>query len=181
MKKIEILVVLVCISLLMIACSNEKKEDKTEPSQSSVVKSIDLPSSSDSSIKSSNQLKLAEEFMTTYIRQSFDLVELKEKEKALEGYAGDSSLDSAIQAVVSLQVEVAEYQKTEQIENMASVTLVERELQDMTIYQNGALYFADVSYSESSPAYAGRFDRRRQFTFKIQDGKVHQFEEVIYK
>ncbi|CRH86165.1 Uncharacterised protein [Chlamydia trachomatis] len=108
-------------------------------------------------------------------------MKLKEKEKALKGYRGDSSLDSAIQSVSSLQVEVVEYQKTKEIQNMASVTLVERELQNMTVYQNGALYFADVSYSESSPAYAGKFDRRRQFTFKIQNGKINQFEEVIYK
>ncbi|MGJ0023177.1 hypothetical protein N1495_01030 [Streptococcus didelphis] len=146
MKKVEVLVLLVCTSLLMNACTNKKKETGMKVSrQSSVVKIADSSSSSDSKVRSDNQLQVAEDFMQTYIEQSIDLVKLKEKEKALKGYRGDSSLDSAIQSVSSLQVEVVEYQKTKEIQNMASVTLVERELQNVTVYQNGALHFVDVS------------------------------------
>ncbi|MET3644188.1 hypothetical protein [Streptococcus gallinaceus] len=116
MKKVEVLVLLACTSLLVIACSNEKKETGMEASrQSSVVKNVDSSSSSDSKVRSDNQLQVAEDFMQTYIEQSIDLVKLKEKEKALKGYRGDSSLDSAIQSVSSLQVEVVDYQKTKEI------------------------------------------------------------------
>ncbi|OBZ00657.1 hypothetical protein BBG03_03485 [Streptococcus dysgalactiae subsp. equisimilis] len=181
MKKIEILTLLLFTSLLMIACSNEKKETKTATSQSSIVRIADSHPGSDGKVQTDNQVQVADEFMVTYIEQSFDLVKLKEKEEKLKKYAGDSSLDVAIQEISSLQMEVIDYKKKGKIEKMGSVTLIERAIHDVTIYQNGALYFADVSYSESSPAFEGSFDRRRQFTFKIEGNKVIKFEEVIYK
>ncbi|WMB27885.1 hypothetical protein N1496_07540 [Streptococcus didelphis] len=84
MKKVEVLVLLVCTSLLMNACTNKKKETGMKVSrQSSVVKIADSSSSSDSKVRSDNQLQVAEDFMQTYIEQSIDLVKLKEKEKGL--------------------------------------------------------------------------------------------------
>ncbi|HEM3667113.1 TPA: hypothetical protein U1C81_000864 [Streptococcus suis] len=58
------------------------------------------------------------------------------------------------------------------------MTLVERTLEKSEVYKRGALYFADVTYKESSPAYGGSFERRKQYSFKIQDSKIIGFQEV---
>ena len=157
-----------------------QEEKSVEPQKTSTVKSI-RHKESDSSEVDTNDNFLVEEFMTVYINQSFDKEMLDQKEKRLVELAGDSSLDVAISDIRSLKAELESYQKTGQISTSASVTLVEREISSLTIYQNGSLFFADVSYSEDSPAYVGSFDRRRQFTFKIEENKIIHFEEVIYK
>lgn len=180
MKKAVFLGCIVCASLLLVACSSKDNEKSVEPQKTSTVKSI-RHKESDSSEVDTNDNFLVEEFMTVYINQSFDKEMLDQKEKRLVELAGDSSLDVAISDIRSLKAELESYQKTGQISTSASVTLVEREISSLTIYQNGSLFFADVSYSEDSPAYVGSFDRRRQFTFKIEENKIIHFEEVIYK
>ncbi len=180
-KSLKKVIAVSLLSSVLSACSSDKTEDSKEGSKSSVIKVDDSSLKSEEKKITSSQLEFAKEFMTHYIEQSFDQEKLKEKETLLEKYRGDSSLDVAIQEVIYLKEEVEEYKKTNKIENMASVTLIERKIGNVTIYQNGALYFADVSYSESSPAFSGKFARRRQYTFKIEDGKINQFEEVIYK
>lgn len=180
MKKAVFLGCIVCVGLLLVACSSKGNEKSIELQKTSTVKSIQRKGS-DSSVVDASDALLAEEFITIFINQSFDKEMLVQKEKRLVELAGDSSLDVAISDIRALKVELEAYQKTGQISTSASVTLVEREISSLTVYQNGALFFADVSYSEDSPAYVGSFDRRRQFTFKIEENKIIHFEEVIYK
>lgn len=180
MKKCLFIFLLASSIFMLASCGKKQPKEKEEAQTRASVTKVQ-PSSNSREKSMSDKLFFAEEFMTTYINQSFDLTGLKDKQERLEELSGDGSLEEAIRSIVALQAELLEYQETKQISTSASVTLVEREISSLTLYQNGALFFADVSYSENSPAFSGSFDRRRQFTFKIEDDKIINFEEVIYK
>ncbi|HEL9639349.1 TPA: hypothetical protein U1B40_001351 [Streptococcus suis] len=163
-----------CLLLLLVGCTSKETNQSEEQT---VVKPIQTTNATQKEYSSFDVI--ADNFMKTYIEQSFDLEELAQKQKKLEDIAGDSSLDVAISDVVALQSEVEEYQNSKVLRTSASVTLVERSLQHIEVYKKGALYFADVTFKEDSPAYNGAFERRKQYSFKIQDSKVVQFEEVL--
>lgn len=171
--KIRFLFVL-CLSLLLSACSQQKAE-MPEKEEKIVV---EKKQSSISANQSSYDL-IAESFIKNYIEQSFDQEALDRKESDLRALAGDSSLDTALTELLALKSELAEYEKTKRLRTSASVILVERTLENSEVYKKGALYFVDVKYKESSPAFAGEFERRKQYTFKIDNGKIVQFEEVL--
>lgn len=178
MRNMVVLGLVVCASLLMVACTNEKKEEAVEPQKNSTVKPIQQKEK-DLSVVDTNEDQLVEEFMTVYINQSFNKELLNQKEKRLLELAGDSSLDLALSDLAGLKAELAAYEKSKTLATSASVTLVERELDDLQVYKDGAMYFVDVEYTESSPAYEGKFERRQQYTFKVEEGKIVQFEEVL--
>lgn len=171
------LLLVLCLGLMCVSACG-KGEEVAEERQENVVPLVS--SSSEAGIESSYS-SLAEDFITIYIEQEFDLELLKQKSAALDRYAGDSSLDIAKRDVKSLEQEVADYQRTKEVKNYASVTLVERKLHSVEVYMNGAKYLVDVTYKESSPAYAGVFDRRKLYTFKVQEGQIVQFEEVLLR
>ncbi|WP_449449182.1 hypothetical protein [Streptococcus suis] len=172
MKKILLLVTVFFLS----ACHQTSESNSGQLLMATKPSTVSTNSSSQ---QMEQQLELADEFMRMYIHQVFDLEELKTKEQRLQEFAGDTSLDEVIRAVAYMQEELKDYQETNRISTSASVTLVERRITELTVYSRGQRYFADVSYVEDSPAYSGRFDRRRQFAFKIEGQKVLQFEEVL--
>lgn len=169
MKKIIIGV----FCLFLVGCAAKQNVD-TEKTVS--IKPVQT--SSDVQKEYSSFDVIADDFVKVYIEQSFDLEQLELKKKRLEDFAGDSSLELAVSDVVALQSELSEYQKNNVLRTSASVTLVERTLEKSEVYKRGALYFADVTYKESSPAYGGSFERRKQYSFKVQDSKIVSFQEV---
>lgn len=166
---------LVCLSLTLVGCSQKDTEVSSNDEERIIVEKKQFTVSEN---QSSNDL-IADEFIKLYIEQSFEQEALEKKEEDLRILAGDSSLDTALSDLLALKSEVADYQKTKAIRTSASVTLVERVLKSSDVYKKGTLYFADVIYEESSPAFSGNFERRKQYTFKIDNGKVVQFEEVL--
>lgn len=167
---------LVCLSFLLLVACSQKEREVSSKGEDKVIVEKKQTVVSDS--QSSNDL-IAESFIKNYIEQSFDQEALDRKESDLRALAGDSSLDTALIELLALKSELAEYEKTKRLRTSASVILVERTLENSEVYKKGALYFADVTYKESSPAFSGSFERRKQYTFKIDDGKIVQFEEVL--
>lgn len=174
-----ILTVGLLLVVLMTACSSKKAErlesSEEKPKMSLVQSSVDRIETSLSTDE------LAERFIKVYVEQSFNEEELANKASLLEGWKGDGSLDRALSDLQALRVELSDYLETRTIRTSASVTLVERQIQFVEVYTNGVKYLVDVSYKESSPAYSGVFDRRKLYTFKVQEGQIVQFEEVLLR
>ena len=174
MKKIIKKGICSLLLLLLVGCTTKESIDTTEE----LVSVKPLQVTSDVRKEHTSFDVVADDFIKVYVEQFFDLEQLELKQKKLEEFAGDSSLELAISDVVALQSELSEYQKNNVLRTSASVTLVERTLEKSEVYKRGALYFADVTYKESSPAYAGSFERRKQYSFKVQESKIVSFKEV---
>ncbi|GAB2027870.1 hypothetical protein [Lactovum odontotermitis] len=142
-----------------------------EPSQS-----IALPSSN----------QLANQFIQDYISQTLDKTKLDEREDQLKSLLSSETFQAMAVENTTQQLEtlLTEYQEHQQMNTNSSVRLVNRSVQNVTIYQNITqenAYYAVVSYTETPPDSSDSFTLEKTMTFTIENNQVTSFQEIPAK
>ena len=133
--------------------------------------------SSASSKKTQNDTQLVTQFVQDYLSQKLDTKQLTERAGRLKTECSTSLFQSlAIDSTTKqLQTMLNEYQKDKQVNTNSSVRLVNRAIQNLTLYQEvgqASSYFARVTYTETAPDHLGAFSFEEQLTLSINNGQI---------
>ncbi len=177
MKLMQILLLIFCCSIL-VGCAGKQNIQTASEEDEQTVKPLESNSSGSEILTSTNDT-LVENFVEIYVTQELDSKAIDKKASELKNYFLESSVyESVLMDLNDLKMQVEAYQVKKEINTSSTVRLVNKKVDSIQVYKKGALYLIDVKYVETSPLYEGEFEQRIQFTCKVEDSKIKNFEEL---
>ena len=181
-KKIMCLSLLVFASFFLASCVRENSKSLQESKEKDRVMKIDKSTTSETSTSSNpedSQL-IAEEFMSAYMNQKFDLTDIeRRKSKLLSLLSEKTQQETTILAdLETFKQQLDNFQTKKELNTSSSAVLVERKIDSLDVYKKEDKYLADVVYSETSPVVTNAYQVHKQFSFEVVNRKIENLKEI---
>ena len=181
-KKIMCLSLLVFASFSLASCVKENSKSLQEAKEKDRVMKIDKSTTSETSTSSNSEDSqlIAEEFMSAYMNQKFDLADVeRRKSKLLSLLSEKTQQETTILAdLETFKQQLDNFQTKKELNTSSSAVLVERKIDSLDVYKKEDKYLADVVYSETSPVVTNAYQVHKQFSFEVVNRKIENLKEL---